>query len=127
MYRYEELTLDDLLEDPTFDEESPDALYALAQCYRLGKGVQPDEEVCLKYLRKARDAGSEAARQELEAREGRPAADEKAEGRDPCLEDADRCRAAGDTAGEIAALERARNALSRYTTQDKQAIHLRHF
>lgn len=67
MYRYEDLMLDDLLEDPSFDEDDPEVLYALARCYLEGKGVAADEAIYRKFLKKAAEAGSKTARLELEA------------------------------------------------------------
>ena len=65
MYLYEEMNLDELLDDPEVDPDSPDALYAIAQCYRLGKGTEVSEELYRSNLEAAAQAGSEAAREEL--------------------------------------------------------------
>lgn len=65
MYLYEEMNLDELLDDPEVDPDSPDALYAIAQCYRLGKGTEVNEELYRSNLEAAAQAGSEAAREEL--------------------------------------------------------------
>ncbi len=65
MYLYEEMNLDELLDDPEVDPDSPDALYAIAQCYRLGKGTNVSEELYRSNLEAAAQAGSEAARAEL--------------------------------------------------------------
>ena len=65
MYRYEELNLRELMSDDTLDPESAEVLYAMAQCYRLGKGTEVDMELYKKSLEGAADAGSEMAKKEL--------------------------------------------------------------
>lgn len=65
MYLYEEMNLDELLDDPEVDPDSPDALYAIAQCYRFGKGTDVSEELYRTNLEAAAQAGSIAAQQEL--------------------------------------------------------------
>lgn len=124
MYRYEELMLDDLLEDPSFDEDDPEVLYALARCYLEGKGVQADEAIYRKFLKKAAEAGSETARLELKAAAPAQPAEPKETG-DACLDEAALCRAKGDISGEIAALERAWATPGRYSPEQAQAINLR--
>lgn len=82
MYLYEEMNLDELLDDPEIDPDSADALYAIAQCYRLGKGTDVNEELYRSNLDAAAQAGSEAARQELaqsEPAKAAPAADTSVE------------------------------------------------
>lgn len=124
MYRYEDLMLDDLLEDPSFDEDDPEVLYALARCYLEGKGVAADEAIYRKFLKKAAEAGSKTARLELEA--AAPAQpDEPKEAGDACLDEAALCRTKGDISGEIAALERAWATPGRYSPEQAQAINLR--
>ena len=70
--RYEEYDLRGLQEDPSLDPADPEVLYAMARCFRLGKGVEPDEAAALELLRAAEKAGSEAARAELAARTPAP-------------------------------------------------------
>ena len=126
MYRYEDLMLDDLLEDPSFDEDDPEVLYALARCYLEGKGVAADEAIYRKFLKKAADTGSKTARLELEA--AAPAQpDEPKEAGDACLDEAALCRSKGDISGEIAALERAWATPGRYSPEQAQAINLLFF
>jgi len=59
MYRYEELDLDEIQQSPDIDPESPEALYAMAQCYRLGKGVEANQALYEEYLSHAKAAGYE--------------------------------------------------------------------
>lgn len=65
MYRYAEYDFDGLQNDPSLDPGDPEVLYALAQCYRLGKGVEKDEAAALAIFREAAAAGSQAAQEEL--------------------------------------------------------------
>ena len=65
MYRYEEMNLRELMSNDTLDPESAEVLYAMAQCYRLGKGTEVDMELYKKSLEGAVDAGSEVAKKEL--------------------------------------------------------------
>ena len=65
MYRYEEMNLRELMSNDTLDPESAEVLYAMAQCYRLGKGTEVDMELYKKSLEGAADAGSEMAKKEL--------------------------------------------------------------
>lgn len=44
------------------DQENPDALFNLAQVYRLGRGVAVDSIVAVEYYRRAADAGHAGAR-----------------------------------------------------------------
>ena len=71
MYLYEEYDLSGLQSSPDVDD-GPDKLYAMAQCFRLGRGVEPDGEMAREYLRMAADAGSEPARRELEGQRPAP-------------------------------------------------------
>lgn len=66
MYLYEDMDLDELLDDPEIDPDSADALFAIAQCYRFGKGTDEDEALYRANLNAAAQAGSEDARRELE-------------------------------------------------------------
>ena len=50
MYRYEEMNLRELMSNDTLDPESAEVLYAMAQCYRLGKGTEVDMELYKKSL-----------------------------------------------------------------------------
>ncbi len=82
MYKYEELNLVELMTSDAVDNsESPEALYAIAQCYRLGKGTEIDIELYKKSLQDAADAGSELAKEELQTLEEQP--EEKVEGNEP--------------------------------------------
>ena len=65
MYKYEEMNLRELMSNDTLDPESAEVLYAMAQCYRLGKGTEVDMELYKKSLEGAVDAGSEVAKKEL--------------------------------------------------------------
>ena len=65
MYKYEEMNLRELMSNDTLDPESVEVLYAIAQCYRLGKGTEVDMELYKKSLEGAVDAGSEMAKKEL--------------------------------------------------------------
>ena len=81
MYRYEEMNLRELMSNDTLDPESAKVLYAMAQCYRLGKGTEVDMELYKKSLEGAADAGSEMAKEELQTLENQP--EEKAEENEP--------------------------------------------
>lgn len=66
MFKYEDMDYQSLstsldIENP----DGPDELYALAQFCRMGKGIQPSEENYRLYLKRAADAGSQKAIQEL--------------------------------------------------------------
>ena len=78
MYRYEELNLRELMSNDTLDPESAEVLYAMAQCYRLGKGTEVDMELYEKSLKGAADVGSEMAKKELLSME-KELSDESAE------------------------------------------------
>ena len=65
MYKYEEMNLRDLMSNDTLDPESAEVLYAMAQCYRLGKDTEVNLELYKKSLEGAADAGSEMAKKEL--------------------------------------------------------------
>lgn len=68
MFKYEDMDFQSLT--TSLDIENPDGpeeLYALAQFCRMGKGIQASEENYRLYLQRAADAGSEQARQELNA------------------------------------------------------------
>ena len=74
MFQYEDLDFETLCNSEEIDPDSPEALYAMAQFCRTGKGVEPSQEMYEKYLRSAAQAGSEAAARELEQLTKAPAA-----------------------------------------------------
>ena len=72
MYRYEEYDFEGLLElrsSSDIDPNDPELLYAMAQCYVLGKGVTADRQIAREFLREAARAGSEAAQEEMEGKQ----------------------------------------------------------
>lgn len=90
MYRYEELNLKELQIDPDISLESPEALYAMAQCYRLGKGTEIDIEHYQDYLQAAMEAGSAMAREEWEQLNNGTAVEEEPDIPEPEQEDISR-------------------------------------
>ena len=67
MFPYDDHDYESLLNDPAVDPDSADALYALAQFCRSGKGCPASEVAYQKYLQRAADAGSVQAKTELDA------------------------------------------------------------
>ena len=67
MYRYEELDYNQIMNDSAIDPNSAEAYYALAQCFRLGKGIAPSMDMYEDYLSYAAEEGHEEAVKELEA------------------------------------------------------------
>ena len=65
MYLYEELTYNQILDNEDIDPDAPETLYALAQCFRTGRGVTADEKRYRALLHDAAAAGSEMALEEL--------------------------------------------------------------
>ena len=59
MYKYEELDFNQIINDSNIDMDSPEALYAIARCYRDGKGVEKSEERYQEYLQEAIEQGME--------------------------------------------------------------------
>ena len=53
MYKYEDLNFNQIINDSNIDMDSPEALYAIACCYRDGKGVEKSEERYQEYLQEA--------------------------------------------------------------------------
>lgn len=75
MFKYEDMDFQSLT--TSLDIENPDGpeeLYAMAQFCRMGKGTQASEENYRFYLQRAADAGSEQAKQELDALDNADAA-----------------------------------------------------
>ena len=75
MFKYEDMDFQSLT--TSLDIENPDGpeeLYAMAQFCRMGKGTQASEENYRFYLQRAADAGSEQAKQELDALDNAAAA-----------------------------------------------------
>lgn len=75
MFKYEDMDFQSLT--TSLDIENPDGpeeLYAMAQFCRMGKGTQASEENYRFYLHRAADAGSEQAKQELDALDNADAA-----------------------------------------------------
>lgn len=142
MYLYEEMNLSELLDDPEIDPDSADALYAIAQCYRLGKGTDVNEELYRSNLEAAAQAGSEQARQELDdSREPETAADTSsveelplyqqrrlAEEGDPAaiLAMAQNSLAMNDSESALSYLQRAEKNVGQsvYTAEQEQRIFL---
>ena len=67
MFKYDDHDYESLLNDPAVDPDSADALYALAQFCRMGKGCSVSEMAYQKYLQRAADEGSAQAKAELDA------------------------------------------------------------
>ena len=67
MYTYDNLTFDEILNDSTIDPDSGVALYALAQCAKIGKGIQPSMEKYRELLSLSASEGYQLAIDELEA------------------------------------------------------------
>ena len=67
MFTYEEYDYNSLLDDFSIDPDSADALYALAQFCRTGKGCPVDTDAYRKYLQRAADLGHAQAKAELAA------------------------------------------------------------
>ena len=65
MYKYEEMDFNEILADPEIDPDYAEVMYAIAQCYRQGKGVEADAQKYAEMLQNAADAGFEAAAEEL--------------------------------------------------------------
>lgn len=72
MYKYEEMDFNEILANPEIDPENAEVMYAIAQCYRQGKGVEADAQKYVEMLQNAADAGSEMAKEELASLEGEP-------------------------------------------------------
>ena len=72
MYKYEEMDFNEILADPEIDPENAEVMYAIAQCYRHGKGVEADAQKYAEMLQNAADAGSEMAKEEMASLEGEP-------------------------------------------------------
>ena len=128
MYRYEDLSLDDLLEDPEIDPESADALYAIAQHYHTGKEVEKNEELYLDYLQRAAFAGSELAQQELaQQNKPEPAIEKNADKLDALWQKAGDARTAGNLREEFEWLRQAKEADQEagYDLARKQTLYLR--
>ena len=74
MYPYEDYDLIQLQSDPSLDPGSPEVLYAMAQCFHLGRGgADRDESAAQELLQAAAEAGSELAREALEGQKSDPA------------------------------------------------------
>ena len=69
MFKYEELDYNEIVNNPSIDPDSADAVYAMAQCFKLGKGVQVDENMYFNLLEEAAKLGNEAANRELSIEE----------------------------------------------------------
>ena len=67
MFLYDDKDYLTLMDDPEVDLDSPQALYAMAQFCRMGKGIPASEEQYRAYLERAAEAGSEEAKAELQA------------------------------------------------------------
>ena len=85
MVQYDEHDYESLLNDPAIDPDSADALYALAQFCRRGKGCPASEVAYQKYLRHAADVGSTQAKTELDAAAARGSAQDKVDVSAPSL------------------------------------------
>lgn len=65
MYKYEGMTIDDILENPDIDIDSAEAHYALAQCYKDEESDQCDFDAYKEHLLIASSLGSAEASSEL--------------------------------------------------------------
>ena len=62
MFKYDDHDYESLLNDPAVDPDSADALYALAQFCRMGKGCSVSEMAYQKYLQRAADRAAHRPR-----------------------------------------------------------------
>ena len=69
MYKYEDLNFNQIINDSNIDMDSPEALYAIACCYRDGKGVEKSEEQIEQATRRKQGIDQEADRRIGESRE----------------------------------------------------------
>lgn len=142
MFKYEEMDFKTLCNAEDIDPDSADALYALAQFCRTGKGVPASQEMYEKYLRSAAQAGSEAAEQELQQLNGAPAAHKPAQAPtsltelihsaergtpDALIPAADACARMGEPERAVQFLQRAADLIGRkvYTEEECQQIWLK--
>lgn len=142
MFQYEDLDFETLCNSEEIDPDSPEALYAMAQFCRTGKGVEPSQEMYEKYLRSAAQAGSEAAARELEQLTQAPAAPKttqapsgltelirSAEKGQPesLIPAADACARMGEPERAVRFLQRAADLIDRnlYTEEECQQIWLK--
>lgn len=142
MFKYEEMDFKTLCNAEDIDPDSADALYALAQFCRTGKGVPASQEMYEKYLRSAAQAGSEAAEQELQQLNGAPAAHKTAQAPtsltelihsaergtpDALIPAADACARMGEPERAVQFLQRAADLIDRkvYTEEECQQIWLK--
>ena len=142
MFQYEDLDFETLRNSEEIDPDSPEALYAMAQFYRTGKGVTADADMYKKYLRSAAQAGSEMAARELEEQKGAPAAPKTAQAPssltelirgaekgqpDALIPAADACARMGEPERAVRFLQRAADLIDRnlYTEEECQQIWLK--
>lgn len=142
MFKYEEMDFKTLCNAEDIDPDSADALYALAQFCRTGKGVPASQEMYEKYLRSAAQAGSEAAEQELQQLTAAPAAHKTAQAPtsltelihsaergtpDALIPAADACARMGEPERAVQFLQRAADLIGRkvYTEEECQQIWLK--
>lgn len=142
MFKYEDMDFKTLCNAEDIDPDSADALYALAQFCRTGKGVPASQEMYEKYLCSAAQAGSEAAEQELQQLNGAPAAHKTAQAPtsltelihsaergtpDALIPAADACARMGEPERAVQFLQRAADLIGRkvYTEEECQQIWLK--
>ena len=142
MFQYEDLDFETLRDSEEIDPDSPEALYAMAQFYRTGKGVTADADMYKKYLRSAVQAGSEMAARELEEQKGAPAAPKTAQAPssltelirgaekgqpDALVPAADACARMGEPERAVRFLQKAADLIDRniYTEEECQQIWLK--
>ena len=142
MFQYEDLDFETLRNSEEIDPDSPEALYAMAQFYRTGKGVTADADMYKKYLRSAAQAGSEMAARELEEQKGAPAAPKTAQAPsgltelirgaekgqpDALIPAADACARMGEPERAVRFLQKAADLIDRniYTEEECQQIWLK--
>lgn len=142
MFQYEDLDFETLRNSEEIDPDSPEALYAMAQFYRTGKGVTADADMYKKYLHSAAQAGSEMAAQELEQLNAAPAAPKTAQAPssltelirgaekgepDALIPAADACARMGEPERAVRFLQKAADLIDRniYTAEECQQIWLK--
>ena len=142
MFQYEDLDFETLRDSEEIDPDSPEALYAMAQFYRTGKGVTADADMYKKYLRSAAQAGSEMAARELEEQKGTPTAPKTAQAPssltelirgaekgqpDALIPAADACARMGEPERAVRFLQKAADLIDRniYTEEECQQIWLK--
>lgn len=126
MYLYEDLSYQEIIENPSIDPDSPEAIYALGKCLLIGKGVEKDEEKARQLINEAIEMGLEVPgeNQDLSAEEDEEIVKEENDKEDYSSDSLLIVKEAADKGSAFACLELSKRNISEFNDEKQAVVYL---